>query len=77
MKEGCRQTLERAYLILDGEEITSEERVTIQEHLEACEPCFERYGLEVEVKRVIARLRGCTTCPDELKAKITTLLDQA
>ncbi len=77
MKEECKQTLERAYLILDGESITVEEKLEIQVHLEACEPCWERYGLEVEVKRVIARLRGCTTCPDELKERITSLIDEA
>lgn len=75
--DNCREILERAYLILDGEEISHEERLHIQVHLEACSPCLERYGLEGEVKRVIARLRGCTTCPDTLKTRITALIEEA
>lgn len=75
MKDHCKETLQRAYLILDGENITSEERVQIEQHLHDCGPCYERYGVEIEVKRVISRLRGCTSCPDSLKQKITNLLD--
>lgn len=67
--------LEQAYLILDGEDVDEGERRHIQEHLEACGPCYERYGLEQEVKGLIARLRGCTTCPDNLRVRITTLLE--
>ena len=77
MKEACKQTLQRAYLILDGETISVEERVQIEAHLEECSPCYERYGVEVEVKRVIHRLRGSCTCPETLRAKITTLLEES
>lgn len=77
MKPLCRETLERAYLILDGEEISHEERVTIETHLHDCAPCFERYGLEIEVKKVISRLNGSTPCPESLKQKIADLLDRS
>ena len=77
MKETCKQTLQRAYLILDGEEISAEERVQIETHLHECSPCYERYGVEVEVKRLIYRLRGSCTCPDQLRAKITSLLEDS
>ena len=74
MKEICRETLERAYLLLDGEPVTAEERLQIESHLQACEPCFERHGLDHEVKRLIARLHGSSPCPDQLKTKISSLL---
>ncbi|MGH2754579.1 MAG: mycothiol system anti-sigma-R factor [Actinomycetota bacterium] len=77
MKEVCKQTLQRAYLILDGEEISVEERTRIETHLEECSPCYERYGVEVEVKRVIQRLRGSCACPDRLREKITSLLEES
>ena len=77
MKEVCRQTLQRAYLILDGEDISVEERVEIETHLHECSPCYERYGVEVEVKRLIYRLKGSCTCPDQLRAKIETLLEDS
>lgn len=77
MKDICRKTLEKAYLILDGEQIGDSERTQIQSHLEDCGPCFERYGIESEVKRVIGRLRGSVECPDRVKERIGRLLDEA
>ena len=77
MKEHCKHTLERAYLILDGETISVEERIRIETHLHDCGPCFERYGIEVEVKKVIARLQGASHCPAELKNRIMDILKKA
>lgn len=77
MKEICRQTLETAYLILDGEEISDEDRGRVEEHLEACQPCFERYGIETEVKSLIGRLKGSEQCPDAVKQRIEVLLKEA
>jgi mycothiol system anti-sigma-R factor len=74
MKEVCRETLERAYLFLDGEALSASERVQIQEHLEMCRPCFERYGFSAEVTALVASLRGHERCPDRLRSRITALL---
>jgi mycothiol system anti-sigma-R factor len=76
MKEECRETLERAYLFLDGELLSVSERHEIKRHLEDCGPCFERVGLEDEVGKVVARLRGCQPCPDRLRLKIKSLLEE-
>ncbi|MBA2725921.1 MAG: mycothiol system anti-sigma-R factor [Actinobacteria bacterium] len=73
MKQLCQETLERAYLLLDGEGSPAE-RAEIQQHLEACSPCYERYGLNAEVKSLIARLQGATPCPDGLRLKISEML---
>ena len=70
MKEKCRVTLERAYLYLDGEVLSREERIEIKEHLEACQPCLERYGMEAEVTALLAKLRGQTGCPSHVKVRI-------
>ncbi|HEU4480717.1 MAG TPA: zf-HC2 domain-containing protein [Actinomycetota bacterium] len=78
MKERCRETLQRAYLFLDGEALSDRERIEIQTHLEECEPCFERYGVDKEVTALIARRLSVTvTCPDELKSRISQLLHDA
>jgi mycothiol system anti-sigma-R factor len=77
MKDHCRKVLQRAYLILDGEIIAEEERVEIEAHLEDCEPCFERYGIEVEMKRVVYRSCGSQSCPSDLKERISGLLRDA
>ena len=77
MKERCREVLERAFLFLDGEVLSEEERVQIQVHLEECAPCLDQYGIEREFVFVTARLKGKTECPQKLKVKIQTLLDEA
>jgi mycothiol system anti-sigma-R factor len=77
MKEHCRKTLQQAYLFLDGEILTEEERVEIRVHLEDCAPCYERYGVEEQVKALLARLRGGCRCPDELRTKLTRMFDDA
>lgn len=77
MKEHCKDTLMRAYLILDGEPLQETERREIESHLQECEPCYERHGLDREVKALIARLHGTCTCPDGLKTKISKLLEEA
>jgi mycothiol system anti-sigma-R factor len=75
MKEHCRETLHRAYLFLDGEILSAEERVEIQEHLEECKPCFERVGMEKEITLLVARLKGSERCPEELRYRITNLFE--
>ena len=77
MKERCREVLQRAYLFLDGEVLSEAERTQITVHLDECSPCLEQYGLEREFVFVTARLKGKTECPEKLKSKIQTLLDQA
>ncbi len=77
MKERCREVLQRAYLFLDGEVLSEEERLQIQVHLDECAPCLENYGLEREMVFVTARLKGKTECPQKLKTKIQSLLDEA
>lgn len=77
MKETCREYLQRAYLFLDGEILSETERIEIQVHLEECSPCLARYGLEEELMTVIARLRHASACPDRLKTRIASLLEQA
>ncbi|MGI8941197.1 MAG: mycothiol system anti-sigma-R factor [Actinomycetota bacterium] len=76
MKEHCRETLERAYLFLDGELLSTTERHEMRQHLEDCAPCFERVGLEREVGTIVARLKGCHPCPDDLRSRISALLHE-
>lgn len=73
----CRETLQEAFLYLDGELLSEERRIEISRHLEECRPCLERYGLHREVTVVLARLRGCTRCPDELRSRIIRLFDES
>jgi mycothiol system anti-sigma-R factor len=72
----CRETLQEAYLYLDGEVLSSYRRLEIAHHLERCAPCFERYGLEKEVTLIVARLRGSTPCPKSLRIRIVNLIQE-
>ena len=75
MKARCRQVLRNAYLFMDREVLSEDERRSIQSHLEECRPCFEQYGLEREVTELIRGLRGHDICPERLKSRIASLLD--
>ena len=75
MKETCRIALERAYLFLDGEVLAEHERVEIQLHLEACQPCYEAFGMEREFTILLSRVKAQHQCPDSLKQKIWSRLD--
>lgn len=75
MKPVCRETLERAYLYLDGEILSVAERREIEVHLEECAPCLERYGLDKEVTQLLHRLRNNCQCPDGLRSRIAGIID--
>jgi len=75
MKEVCRETLQRAYLYLDGEMLSVAERREIEVHLEECAPCLERYGLDKEVAQMLHRLRNNCQCPDSLRSKISGIIE--
>ncbi|MGI8698996.1 MAG: mycothiol system anti-sigma-R factor [Mycobacteriales bacterium] len=50
----CADVLAEVYLYLDGE-LTDDDRWRIRTHLDECGPCLRRYGLEQEVKMLVAR----------------------
>lgn len=75
MKETCRVALERAYLFLDGEILTENERIEIQLHLEECQPCYERFGLDKEFTVLLTRLKSQHHCPESLRRKIWNRLE--
>lgn len=69
----CRQVLEEVYLYLDGE-ISGPERAAIKQHLDECSPCLQRYGIEHEVKALIARCHGHERAPGHLRERVLTTL---
>ncbi len=77
MKDLCRQTLQKAYLFMDGEILSETERYEIRVHLEECAPCYERYGVDEQVKMLVARLKGNCRCPDELRTRLARMIDEA
>jgi mycothiol system anti-sigma-R factor len=65
----CREVLAEVYFYLDLES-TDERRDLIRTHLDECSPCLREYGIEQEVKALVARCCGGETAPSELKTRL-------
>ena len=72
----CRDVIERVYLYLDCEELDDEGRGKIRIHLDECAPCLRQYGLEQEVKALVARCCGGEQAPEGLRLRVLTRLQQ-
>ena len=51
---GCGDAMHRLYHFLDGE-LDDDRRSMIHRHLDECQPCFQAFGFEVELRGLIAR----------------------
>ncbi|GAB3346486.1 mycothiol system anti-sigma-R factor [Micromonospora halotolerans] len=71
----CREVLAEVYLYLDLE-CGEERRVLIREHLEECGPCLHEYGIEQEVKALVARCCGNETAPEQLRERLRIRLSE-
>ena len=69
----CKEVLGEVYLYLDLE-CPDDRRVVIREHLDECSPCLREYGIEQEVKALVARCCGAETAPVELKRRLRAKL---
>ena len=65
----CTEVLDAVYAFLDGE-VDDGGRHKIREHLDECSPCLREYGIEQEVKALVARCCGGDTAPAELKQRL-------
>ena len=76
-KISCSEILNEVYLYLDLE-CSDERRAAIKRHLDECSPCLREYGIEQEVKALVARCCGTDRAPselrDRLRAKIRALV---
>ncbi len=65
----CDDVLEELYLYIDAE-TDDATRGRIRQHLEACAPCLRQYGLEQDVRALIARCCGGDVAPPSLHARV-------
>ena len=72
----CDEVLADVYLYLDDESDT-DVRQRIRTHLDSCAPCLRQFGLEQDVKVLVARSCGGDVAPSSLKARIRIRLQQA
>jgi mycothiol system anti-sigma-R factor len=65
----CSVVLSEVYLYLDLE-CSDSRRSLIQKHLDECTRCLREYGIEHEVKALVARSCGDETAPRELRDRV-------
>jgi mycothiol system anti-sigma-R factor len=71
----CREVIAEVYFYLDLES-TDERRDLIRQHLDECSPCLREYGIEQEVKALVARCCGGETAPVELRQRLLIRLGE-
>lgn len=71
----CREVLAEVYLYLDSE-CSESRREFIRRHLDECAPCFREYGIEQEVKSLVARCCGGDRAPVELRERLRRKLHE-
>ena len=68
-KADCGEVLSEVYLYLDLE-CSEDRRALIRRHLDDCTHCLHEYGIEHEVKALVARCCGDEVAPVELRERV-------
>jgi mycothiol system anti-sigma-R factor len=71
----CDEVLADVYLYLD-DETDQATRAKMKLHLHDCAPCLRKFGLEQDVKSLIARTCGNDRAPVELRQRIRVRLTE-
>jgi mycothiol system anti-sigma-R factor len=71
----CHEVLAEVYFYLDLE-CADDRRELIRHHLDECLPCLREYGIEQEVKALVARCCGAETAPFELRQRLRVRLSE-
>ena len=71
----CSDVLAEVYLYLDLE-CADDRRSLIRDHLDECSPCLREFGIEQEVKALVARCCGSELAPAELKDRLRLRLSE-
>jgi len=74
-KADCSVVISEVYLYLDLE-CSDDRRELIQRHLDDCSDCLREYGIEHEVKALVARCCGDETAPKELRERLRMKLSE-
>jgi mycothiol system anti-sigma-R factor len=71
-KPDCTNSLHELYACRDGE-LTDDRRIHIQAHLDGCQPCYEAYDFEAEL-RIVISARCREEVPDDLRNRVAEAL---
>ena len=65
----CEEALAEIFLLLDRE-CSPERDAELRRHIDDCPPCLEEYGIDEQLKLLLARKCGGDHAPAELKQKL-------
>ena len=68
----CNEVLQDVWAFLDNE-MDSQHRAVVQEHLDDCSPCLEETGLTLKLKALLASKCGGDRAPEELRERLSRL----
>jgi mycothiol system anti-sigma-R factor len=71
----CAEVIERVYVYLDNE-CDDELRQRIRVHLDECSPCLRQFGIESDVKALVARCCGSEHAPDGLRERVLARVEK-
>lgn len=71
----CAEVLDHLYEYLDNE-METVDRARIQQHIDDCGPCLDKYGLEQSVKALVHRSCGCDEVPTDLRDKVLSRIKE-
>jgi mycothiol system anti-sigma-R factor len=69
----CEEALAEVFTYLDGE-LTDAKREGIASHLEGCNPCYEVFDFEAELRVVISTKAHSDEVPESLRVRISEKL---
>jgi mycothiol system anti-sigma-R factor len=69
----CEHVLERVYEFLDNE-LDEASGDSIRQHLVDCEPCMDRFDVELAVKALVSRCCGGDQAPEHLRTRVLAQL---
>ena len=72
----CNEVLRDVYLYLDDETDDPRLRNRIRQHLDDCEPCLRQFGVEQDLRSLIARCCGGDTAPPSLHERVRVRITQ-
>ena len=72
----CEDALARVHEFLDGEldDVPADQ---VRKHFDVCQGCYPHLQLEQVFRDSLRRAAAGETAPDELKSRITTLIQEA
>jgi mycothiol system anti-sigma-R factor len=71
----CDEVLRDVYLYLD-DETDEAAKNRIRQHLDGCAPCLKQFGLEQDVRSLVARCCGGDQAPSALRQRISARITE-